>query len=137
LQPEAQKLARLSLTVIRESGIDARMISGTRTYAEQNKLYAQGRFGNPGPKVTNARGGQSNHNFGIAWDIGIFGANGNYLPDSPLYKTAGGRALNANIAALEWGGNWTTFVDLPHYQHRTGLPIGQVRQRFEAGQPLF
>ncbi len=38
---------------------------GYRSIAEQNRLYAQGRT-LPGPIVTNARGGQSNHNRGIA-----------------------------------------------------------------------
>jgi peptidoglycan LD-endopeptidase CwlK len=137
LHPKAQELARVSLKAIRDAGINARIISGTRTYAEQNKLFAQGRFGNPPPIVTNARGGQSNHNFGIAWDIGIFAANGAYLGNSPLYNTAGQRVMSAGIANLEWGGNWTTFIDMPHYQHLTGLAIGQVRQRFEAGQPII
>ena len=136
LHPKAQELARVSLKTIRDAGINARIISGTRTYAEQNKLFAQGRFGNPPPIVTNARGGQSNHNFGIAWDIGIFTDAGKYLEDSPLYKKAGQIAMAAGISKLEWGGNWTTFQDRPHYQHFTGLAIGQVRQKFESGVPF-
>lgn len=55
--------------------------SGLRTYEEQNALYAQGRTA-PGNKVTNAKGGFSNHNFGIAFDIGIF-EGAKYLGDSP------------------------------------------------------
>lgn len=137
LHPKAQVLARRSLNVIRNSSINARIISGTRTYAEQNRLFAQGRFGNPPPVVTNARGGQSNHNFGIAWDIGIFSAKGAYLGNSPQYATAGQRAMNGGITNLEWGGNWTSFVDRPHYQHYTGLAIGQVRLRFENGQAFI
>lgn len=89
LHPKAQVLARRSLNAIRNAGINARIISGTRTYAEQNRLFAQGRFGNPGPIITNARGGQSNHNFGIAWDVGIFSASGAYLGNSPKYAQAG------------------------------------------------
>src|SRR5690606_22511724 len=46
-------------------------ISGHRTWAEQDALYAQGRT-KPGSIVTNAKGGQSNHNFGIAMDFGVF-----------------------------------------------------------------
>jgi peptidoglycan L-alanyl-D-glutamate endopeptidase CwlK len=136
LHPRAQELARRSLAVIRKGGIDARVISGTRSYLEQNKLFAKGRFGNPPPIVTNARGGQSNHNFGIAWDIGIFDASGKYLEDSPLYAKAGKIAIAAHIEHLEWGGNWTSFTDRPHYQHATGLTISQVRSRFEAGEKI-
>lgn len=135
LHLRAQEAARACLTAIRAAGINARIISGTRTYAEQNALFRKGRFGNPPPKVTNARGGQSNHNFGIAWDIGIFTQNGAYLGESPHYNQAGPAALAAGIIGLEWGGNWTDFVDRPHYQLATpGLSLSQVRQRFESGQ---
>src|SRR4051794_10761936 len=64
LLPQAQELARQTLNAIRKTGIDARIISGTRSYEEQDKLFRKGRYGDPGPRVTNARGGQSNHNFG-------------------------------------------------------------------------
>jgi peptidoglycan L-alanyl-D-glutamate endopeptidase CwlK len=133
LHPKVQELMRVTLKTIRSAGINARIISGTRTYAEQNKLYAKGRFGNPPPRVTNARGGFSNHNFGLACDIGIFDANGAYLPESPQYKQAGQIAVGASIPHLEWGGNWTSFVDRPHYQYHTGLTTGQVREKFENG----
>ena len=137
LHLRAQEAARACLTTIRAAGINARIISGTRTYAEQNALYRKGRFGNPGPRVTNARGGQSNHNFGIAWDLGIFTQNGTYLGESPLYEEAGPVALAAGIIGLEWGGNWTGFVDRPHYQLGTGLSLSEVRERFENGQPYI
>jgi peptidoglycan L-alanyl-D-glutamate endopeptidase CwlK len=130
LHPKAQEAARIFLKKVTNAGITARIISGTRTYAEQNELYRKGRFGNPPPKVTNARGGRSNHNFGIAWDIGIF-ENGTYLGDSPLYKKAADVGL---IAGVEWGGNWKTFKDQPHYQLGTGNLIQVVRQNFESGQ---
>src|SRR5581483_2010560 len=71
LNLKAQSAARLFLKAVLSAGISARIISGTRTYAEQDHLYGIGRNGNPGHVVTNARGGQSNHNFGIAWDIGV------------------------------------------------------------------
>ena len=134
LQLITQEAARKFLKAVAAGGITARIISGTRTYADQDKLFRQGRFGNPGPKVTNARGGQSNHNFGIAWDIGIF-KNGAYLPESPLYDKAAEIGLAAGIPKLEWGGNWQSLKDKPHYQSATGLSISEVRQRFEKGLP--
>jgi peptidoglycan L-alanyl-D-glutamate endopeptidase CwlK len=130
LHPKAQEAARKFLKRLQDAGINARIISGTRTYAEQDELYAKGRT-KPGPKVTNAKGGQSNHNFGIAWDIGIFNGQGAYLPDSPLYDRAAEVGL---IDGLEWGGNWQSFQDKPHYQLVTDLPISQVRERFERGE---
>ena len=136
LQPAAQKLARRTLKIILDAGINARIISGARSYAEQDKLFSQGRSGHKGPIVTNARGGQSNHNFGIAWDIGIFDKSGKYLSNSPLYAEAGRKVMSAHISGLEWGGNWTTFKDTPHYQVATGLSISQVRRRFETGKAI-
>jgi peptidoglycan L-alanyl-D-glutamate endopeptidase CwlK len=133
LQPVAQIAARLFLERLEIADINARIISGTRTYLEQERLYQKGRFGNKGPKVTNARGGRSNHNFGIAWDIGIF-KNGRYQGESPLYNTAGPIGVADNV---EWGGNWKTFKDRPHYQLKTGLTIAEVRKRFESGKQYW
>ena len=134
LNLKAQEMARKCLRAILDAGITARIISGTRTYSEQDTLYKKGRFGNPGPVVTKARGGQSNHNFCIAWDIGIF-QNCQYLGNSPLYDKAGEVALAAGITSLEWGGNWEGFRDMPHYQLATGLNIAELRQKFESGLP--
>lgn len=49
-------------------GMDALITDGFRTFAEQDALFAQGRT-KPGPKVTKARGGESNHNYGMACDL--------------------------------------------------------------------
>jgi peptidoglycan L-alanyl-D-glutamate endopeptidase CwlK len=131
LNLQAQEAARLFLAAFANQPYSVRLISGVRTYAEQNALFAQGRT-RPGKKVTNARGGQSNHNFGIAWDIGIF-MNGKYLPESPIYKQAAPIALAATTG-VEWGGNWITIQDKPHYQLVTNRSIAEVRDLFESGQ---
>ena len=111
LEPEVKRLAHRHLYQLRRLGIDARIISGTRTYQEQNEIYAQGRT-KPGSIVTKAKGGYSNHNFGIAYDIGIFTNGGKiYLSESPLYNQAGGVGMKVG---LEWGGSWKSFKDLPH-----------------------
>lgn len=133
LQLPAQRAARAFLARARASGIDARIISATRSYEEQNRLFRQGRYGNPGCKVTNARGGQSNHNFAIAWDIGVF-ANGTYLKGVSAYENAARACL---IDDLVWGGTWQTFRDTPHYQLASGLSTAQTRALFEAGQRYF
>jgi len=131
LQLVAQKLARQSVTAIRASGRNVKIISGTRSYGEQNTLFRQGRFGNPGPIVTNARGGQSWHNFGLAWDIGLFDANGGYLTSGQPYQAV---SSAAKVPGLEWGGNWKKFPDMPHYQvGAEGRTISTARAVFEAG----
>lgn len=133
LSLKTQREARLYLQRVLAGGLTVRILSGTRTYDEQNALFRQGRFGNPGPVVTNARGGFSNHNFGIAWDIGVFTATGGYLDDGPQYGQATKLGLSAPI---EWGGNWTTLVDKPHYQLKLGIGVSALRAAFEAGNPI-
>jgi peptidoglycan L-alanyl-D-glutamate endopeptidase CwlK len=115
LLPAAQRAARALLAAANDGrlgpGIVVKIIAGTRTYAEQDVLYAQGRT-TPGPIVTDAPAGYSNHNFGIAFDVGLFNG-GVYLDDSPLYAKVG--ALGRSLG-LEWGGDWTSFADEPHFQ---------------------
>ena len=65
LQPLAALKVRQMMTALRALG-DWRLICGLRTYDEQDKLYAKR------PRVTNARGGQSMHNFGVAADVCLF-----------------------------------------------------------------
>lgn len=74
LLPEVQPFARALVQKAAAGSINIKIISGLRTYAEQDALYAKGRTA-PGPTVTNATGGRSNHNFGIAFDIGVFSGN--------------------------------------------------------------
>lgn len=126
---DAQEAARRSLARIRATDVDARIISGTRSYAEQTVLYRKGRFGNPGPKVTNATAGRSWHNFGLAWDIGIFDG-GDYVTLEQPYRDV---ASVAKAPTIEWGGDWTSFVDIPHYQLKQSMTISQARAHFEAG----
>ena len=113
LLPEAQPYARALIAKAAANGVTIKVISGLRTYDEQNDLYAQGRT-KQGNIVTNARGGYSNHNFGIAFDIGVFEGS-RYLDDSPKYKAVG---LLGMDLGLEWGGNWKTIQDEPHFQLR-------------------
>ena len=55
--------------------IQLRVTQGLRTIAEQDELYAQGRT-KPGKIVTNAKGGKSNHNSGLAIDVCIVNCDG-------------------------------------------------------------
>lgn len=140
LLPEVQPIARVLVQKAAANGIAIKIISGLRSYAEQDALYAKGRTA-PGPKVTNARGGYSNHNFGIAFDVGVFSGN-SYLPESPKYRAVG--VLGMDLG-LEWGGNWTSIVDQQHFQLRPIWAAGmrerdmlaEFRRRVADGEPLF
>jgi peptidoglycan L-alanyl-D-glutamate endopeptidase CwlK len=137
LHIKAQELARQFMLKATTGSMIVRIISGNRTYEEQNKLFAQGRFGNPPPIVTKARGGQSNHNFAIAWDIGVFTKEGKYLPGNNKAEEKEYDKIFDLVKDLpiEWGGNWKSIVDRPHYQVPTGKPVSEVRALFEAGSP--
>ncbi len=134
LLPAAQERARAwlveAIPAAWHLGYALKVICGTRSYAEQNALYAQGRS-KPGARVTNARGGYSNHNFGVAFDIGLFRADGSYVEESKPYDHL---ALAAPPpAGLEWGGNWKSLHDAPHYQYaKYGSSTAAVRERFNA-----
>lgn len=135
LAPEVQPLARSLIERAVAQGINAKVISGTRSYEEQNELYAQGRS-KAGKIVTKARGGYSWHNFGLAFDIGIFSAdNKTYYGESNAYATCGkiGKELG-----LDWGGDWKDFQDEPHYQwNPKGLTLSQLRERHDKGESYF
>lgn len=134
LHPKAQEFAREFLKRIQDSGILGtviiKLISGTRNYAEQAALFAQGRT-KSGKIVTNAGPGQSNHNFGIAWDIGLFKGT-DFLTDSPLYTKVGQEGKQ--IKSLEWGGDFKSIVDRPHFQVKNNLTLKQIRAKFEKGE---
>ena len=139
LLPEVQPFARALVQKASLNGIQIKVINGFRTYAEQDKLYAQGRTA-PGEIVTNATGGFSNHNFAIAFDVGVFEGS-KYLPDSAKYKAVG--VLGQELG-LEWGGNWKTIVDQPHFQLRPTWATGseksllaELRRRVAERKPLY
>ncbi len=141
LLPRVQPMARALVHKAAQNGIQIKILSGLRSYAEQDALYAQGRTDMTKPKVTNARAGFSNHNFGIAFDIGIFEGS-KYLGDSPKYKAVGVLGMDPG---LEWGGNWKTIVDQPHYQLRpawaTDLTeshmLAELRARTASGTAIY
>ncbi len=115
LLPEVQPLARQLVIQAAAKGITIKILSGLRTYEQQDALYAQGRTA-PGQIVSNARGGYSNHNFGLAFDIGVF-ENGKYMGESPKYAQLGPIGVAIGLA---WGGNWKSLKDTPHYELRPG-----------------
>jgi peptidoglycan L-alanyl-D-glutamate endopeptidase CwlK len=131
-QQKAREFMQLVVPLMKSKNVDVRIISGLRTYAEQQALYDQGRT-KPGPIVTKARPGFSNHNFGTAWDIGLFEGK-KYLTNSPLYKEVG--EISRSLG-LTWGGDFKSFKDYPHYEVKTGLTLAQMRERVAQKKDIF
>lgn len=139
LHPRVQPLARALVQQSAAQGIVIKVTSGTRSYAEQDALYEQGRS-KPGRIVTNARGGYSSHNFGTAFDYTLF--NGaSPIWESPNYRVVGSLAKSMGLA---WGGDWET-PDEPHVYLKPGwaegISEGQMmaglRERHQAGADQF
>lgn len=100
-----------------------RITDGFRTPEEQDLLYAKGRT-KPEKKVTNAKGGQSIHNYGFAVDICLIidekEASWDTKKDWDNDKVADWYECVKIFAkhGYEWGGNWKTFKDMPHFEKR-------------------
>lgn len=86
-----------------------------RSNEEQNSLYAIGRTVK-GAKVTNAKAGQSAHNYlpSFAFDIAFIGLNKKLDWNPTLFKKFAALIKEADTT-IEWGGTWK-FTDLPHFQ---------------------
>jgi len=98
-------------------GIDLHVVQALRTIDEQNALYAKGRTA-PGAVVTNAKGGSSYHNYGLAFDVAPF-VNGklNYNIDwNPV-------AAIGKKHGFKWGGDFKSIKDKPHFEDGFGHSV--------------
>lgn len=87
--------------------------SGRRTMAEQGRLYAQGRT-TKGSIVTNARPGQSPHNFGLAVDLApMKGKAIDWNAPRSLWQRMADGARSLGYTA---GFYFKSLVDMPHVQ---------------------
>ena len=123
LLPPVKKRVEAFLAAAKAAGIDLLVTSTYRDNASQDALYAQGRTA-PGKIVTNARAGQSWHNYRCAVDV-VPIRNGKPVWDTkdPVWAQVG--ALG-KAAGLEWAGDWKRFKELPHFQYTGGLTMAQL-----------
>ncbi|MCD1627041.1 M15 family metallopeptidase [Seohaeicola saemankumensis] len=124
LQPLVQRQADVIVETMAMFGHPVRIVEGFRSNERQDELYAQGRT-TPGIVVTNARGGESAHNYGVAVDF-VFRNEGYDAPEE-LWQTLGSIGESAGF---EWGGRWKTFPDKPHFE----MLLGYSLQDFQAGK---
>ena len=125
LLPQVRSRVEAFLKAADDAGIDLLVTSTYRDNASQDALYAQGRTA-PGRIVTNAKAGQSYHNYRCAVDV-VPLRNGKPVWDTkdPVWQTVGrlGKA-----AGLEWAGDWKRFKEFPHFQYTGGLTLAQLQQ---------
>jgi peptidoglycan L-alanyl-D-glutamate endopeptidase CwlK len=103
-----------------------------RTIAEQDALYAQGRT-KPGKKVTNAKGGSSYHNYGLAIDICLI-IDGKDVSWDTLKDYDGDKVSDWMEAVAifksrgwEWGGDFKSIKDAPHFQKTFGFTTTKLK----------
>lgn len=90
------------------TGVDFTVLEGMRTLARQKKLVASG-----ASTTLNSR-----HLTGHAVDLGAY-VDGTVRWDWPLYHViadAMKQAAEELDVELEWGGDWKSFPDGPHFQ---------------------
>ena len=112
--PELQEKAEKLVSACKGQGMLIGIGECFRTVSEQNALYAKGRTA-PGEIVTNAIGTSygSHHQWGTAFDIYRNDGKGAYNNSDGFFDLVG--AIGVKIG-LEWGGNWKSPVDKPHFQ---------------------
>jgi peptidoglycan L-alanyl-D-glutamate endopeptidase CwlK len=129
IHPELARRVRILVDNLAQGGVQIEVVQGLRTFAEQDALFAQGRS-KSGQVVTNARGGQSNHNYGLAVDVVPFNdGKPNWNAPNSIWVALG---AEAEKLGLEWGGGWKKFIDRPHVQ-LPGLSVKQCSALFQKG----
>ena len=117
-----------------------------RTFSEQDNLFALGRTvvkdanGKKVGIVTNAKGGQSFHNYGLAWDIVLI-IDGKEASWDTLKDFDGDRVADWMEAVdefkkigAEWGGDWKgSLNDKPHFQIPFGYTWKHLLEKYNAG----
>lgn len=140
LLPQVARLCQSHIDACKAEGIDLLVTSTLRDAASQWQLYSQGRklesngtwvVVDKSKIVTNAKPGQSWHNWRCAYDVvplvngkPVWGTTGD---DLVLWNTVG---KIGHVLGLEWAGNWTTFKEFPHFQ----LTLGYTLADFQEGK---
>lgn len=112
ITPKVRKMAEEIIARMKKLGYDTMVYQGFRSITEQNYLYEQGRT-RPGTRVTNAKGGQSFHNYGVAVDIVFLRSGKPSWAENHPWATLG---KVGKEVGFEWGGDWIDFVDRPHFE---------------------
>lgn len=133
IRDEVKKILEEANSLLADN-VEIRVVQGLRTIEEQNALYAQGRT-KPGPKVTNAKGGSSIHNYGLALDFCLL-INDNEISwnlnadfDKDRIKDWQEVVSIFKKYGWKWGGDWKT-KDNPHVEKTFGYTWQQLLAKY-------
>ena len=124
LHPLVSTAANLAMMDCQAAKLAVLITCTFRDGPTQSRLYEQGRT-TPGPIVTNARAGQSMHQYRCALDLVPLvngkpdwqGAHPDWHAIAAIFKARG----------FEWGFDWPTFKEMPHFQITHGLPLSHFQ----------
>jgi D-alanyl-D-alanine carboxypeptidase-like protein len=135
LQAPVQPIALSFLERCESAGIPCKVVQATRTFAQQQAIYDQGRT-TPGAIVTKARPGDSYHQYGLAFDVVPVAYENlpDWNPSGPFWKQIGeiGESLG-----LTWGGRWSS-PDEPHFE-LNAAPLSELKAywaKFQQVMPI-
>ncbi len=118
LLPEVKEKAVLFIGECQKQGLNIRITDTFRTPEKQNELYARGRT-IAGPRVTNAKAGQSYHNWGLAFDVCFLGTVP-YPPQMEQWRRIGRIGEDCGFI---WGGS---FGDYGHFEYHPTEELSQI-----------
>ena len=128
----AAKMSEL-IRVTKKIGITILITDGFRSPLEQDVLYEKGRSGD-GEIVTNVKGGDSYHNYGLAIDFALRTSKGKVIWDLEYDGNHNGQSDWMEVVAIaktlgfSWGGDWKSFKDYPHLQMDFGYSINELKR---------
>jgi len=125
LHPLFQPKVRAYLSDAKRQGLNLRITDGLRTWPEQAALYAKGRTAS-GSIVTNAKPGQSAHNYGLAIDVIEIGKD---------YKTSNWAKIGkiGQAHGFKWGGTFVSINDSPHLEDLYGYTVFDLQKKYNNG----
>lgn len=127
--PKLQNLANELIKECNKKGLKIKLTECLRSVAEQDALYAKGRTVG-GNIVTNASGSSmsSMHQWGVAFDICRNDGKGAYNDSDGFFTKV---SVIGKSLGLEWGGDWVSIKDKPHYQlPNWGSTTAKLRQQY-------
>ncbi len=130
LDPSVQPLAKQLIRDAAKDGVSLVVVQGFRSIEYQNKLYAQGRDNNKSV-VTGVKGGDSWHNYGLAFDVAMVSSGPKppagspaWPPNKDVWTTIG--ALGQNTG-MTWGGSFSNIDDQGHFEYHPGITKAQAK----------
>lgn len=134
LTPLAKELCEKFIAECKKQGIDILITSTYRDFESQQVIYNQGRTAASKAKgekvVTNAKPGQSFHNYRVAFDVVPLIGGKAMWSDTKLWTQIG---VIGKSVGLEWAGDWKSFKELAHFQ-LPGLSLAALQKEFPNGR---